>query len=152
NAWKEGEAPIIPDNIDEFVNLFNNKDWLNKNTNIYTNELTREILKVEWLSSVSGDFPLTQNLKSTNHLVTNSDFIDHYKSIRKEHYKMNIIFNDIVKLILSVSFNESYILIDDFENIPQLQSSNQKKEFATQLRTILFDGGYLNAKTGFFNF
>src|SRR5690606_5556971 len=41
---------------------------------------------------------------------------------------------------------------DDFERIPDFQSSNQKKEFATQLRTILFDGGYLNAKIGFFNF
>ncbi|HLT65702.1 MAG TPA: hypothetical protein VKZ80_05045 [Flavobacterium sp.] len=152
NAWKEGEAPIIPDNIDEFVNLFNNKDWLNKNTNIYTNELTREILKVEWLSSVSGDFPLTQNLKSTNHLVTNSDFIDHYKSLRKEQDKLNFVFNDLVKFFLSVGFNGSYILIDDFERIPDFQSSNQKKEFATQLRTILFDGGYLNAKIGFFNF
>ena len=44
------------------------------------------------------------------------------------------------------------ILVNDFERIPDFQSSRQKKDFALELRSCLFDGMYINARIGFYNF
>ena len=42
--------------------------------------------------------------------------------------------------------------MDDFERIPDFQSERQKRDFALELRTCLFDGGYVNSRIGFYNF
>ena len=58
----------------------------------------------------------------------------------------------MVHFFLAAGFNGAYILVDDFERIPDFQSARQKKDFALELRSVLFDGSNQNARFGFYNF
>jgi len=51
----------------------------------------------------------------------------------------------------AAGFNGAYVLVDDFERIPDFQSARQKRDFALELRSCLFDGLFTNAKIGFYN-
>jgi hypothetical protein len=64
---------------------------------------------------------------------------------------MNFVFNDLALFFEAGGFNGSYIIIDDFERIPDFQSEKLKHEFALEIRTNFFDGVLQNAKVGFFN-
>ncbi len=53
---------------------------------------------------------------------------------------------------MAAGFNGAYIFVDDFHRVTDFQSERQKKDFALELKTCLFDGLYTNAKVGFYNF
>ncbi len=61
-------------------------------------------------------------------------------------------FSQMVRFFQAADFNGAYVLVDDFERIPDFQSARQKKDFALELRSVLFDGSYVNARVGFLNF
>ncbi|MBK8364972.1 MAG: hypothetical protein IPL24_15300 [Bacteroidetes bacterium] len=79
-------------------------------------------------------------------------FEEYYSRLRKNQDKLEFVFSQLVEFFLAAGFNGAYILVDDFERIPEFQSAIQKKDFATQLRTVLFDGVYVNSRIGFYNF
>jgi hypothetical protein len=54
-------------------------------------------------------------------------------------------------MFLAAGFNGAYIFVDDFERVPDFQSGRQKRDFATELRSVLLDGPYANSRYGFFN-
>jgi hypothetical protein len=135
----------------EIVENLNDNSWVVNHTNCWKGEFTKQILKKSWLSSLPPDFPLYKDLNSSK-LSNQFSYIDYYNTLRKDKGKLEFVFDHLVSLFIAAGFNGAYVLVDDFEKIPDFQSSNQKKDFATQLRTVLFDGGYLNAKIGFYNF
>ena len=52
---------------------------------------------------------------------------------------------------MASGFNGAYIFVDDFERVPDFQSARQRRDFSTELRSVLLDGPYENARYGFFN-
>ena len=84
-------------------------------------------------------------------IATNEELYNHYRSFKKDVDKIDFIFNDLVNIFMMAGFNGSYIIIDDFERIPDFQSVRQQRDFALELRTNFFDGGSQNAKIGFYN-
>ena len=71
--------------------------------------------------------------------------------LKKPKERIDFLFTHLVKFFLAGNVNGAYILVDDFEEIPDFQSSRQKKDFALEFRSCFFDGYYTNAKIGFFN-
>ncbi|UVV76659.1 hypothetical protein NXW84_00080 [Bacteroides fragilis] len=51
----------------------------------------------------------------------------HYKSLKRDIEKINFVFDDLVNIFTMSGFNGSYIIIDDFERIPDFQSDRQKE-------------------------
>lgn len=70
---------------------------------------------------------------------------------KKGRERLDLVFSYLARFFQAAGFNGTYVLVDDFERIPDFQSARQKRDFALELRSCLFDGMYANAKVGFFN-
>lgn len=147
--WRDVDLNELSEN--EIVEFLNDKDWLAKHTKSFRIVITKHILKKSLLASLPVDFPLYADAKGGK-FANEDSFIEYYGTLKKDKAKLDFVFDHLTALFIAAGFNGSYVLVDDFEKIPDFQSSNQKKDFATQIRTVLFDGGYLNSKIGFFNF
>lgn len=144
----------IIENIDDetLVSNLNKEEWFSSN-NFDNAAISEEIYKQDLLQRLPSDFPLFQGRNSwIKPFISVKNFTDYYHNyIRKSSDKITFVFSHLVDLFLSTGFNGAYILVDDFERIPDFQSERQKRDFALELRSCLFDGIYTNAKLGFYN-
>jgi hypothetical protein len=144
------------ENDEVLINSLNSHDWYNtsdfSSLDLMKKEINEEIFKNAILDQMNESFPLMRNKKSFTKIVNQKDFEDHYNQLKGETQRLEFVFNDLVAMFIAAGFNGSYVLVDDFERIPEFQSGIQRKDFITQLRTVLYDGLYLNAKVGFYNF
>ena len=134
----------------ELVASLNSSQWLNEN-GIDIHSMNNDIKQNKFLKDISAELPLFTDQGLFTTVSNQKSFVDYYKHLKKDQEKYEFVFSGLVQLFLAAGFNGSYILVDDFERIPEFQSATQKKDFATQLRTVLFDGIYLNSKIGFYN-
>jgi hypothetical protein len=135
----------------ELIDNLNSNKWMTDNhIDFYT--LNNEIKNNNFLKKLPSDFPLFNKPGLFPILTNQKAFIEYYTKIRKNNDKIDFIFSHLIYLFLAAGFNGAYILVDDFERIVDFQSATQKKDFSTQIRTVLFDGIYLNSKMGFYNF
>jgi len=137
---------------EEIIENLNDLSWF-ENHNIKLSKISEYIINHEFLDKLPSEFPLIQEkLNLSSPFITQDDFIDYYtRVLKRKSEKHEFIFTDLVRLFLGAGFNGAYVLVDDFERIPDFQSARQKKDFALELRSVLFDGLYLNSKIGFYN-
>ncbi len=155
----EAIAELYPDlDLDDYdekelVDALNTEAWLAENS-LDHNQILKHIYKNEYLQDLPPSFPIYKNRWVIDrHFVTQDDFISKYKSdFRKNSEQSEFVFSHLVRLFQAAGFNGCYVLVDDFERITEFQTTRQKKDFALELRTCLFDGLYLSAKLGFYNF
>lgn len=137
------------DEID-LKNKLKSPDWYLEN-NIDFKVVLQHIISNPFLRRLPQNFPLLSS-SSLSQLVEQSNFEEYYETLKPGKSKHEFVFTHLVNLFLAAGFNGAYIFVDDFERIPDFQSERQKKDFALELRTCLFDGLYTNAKVGFYNF
>ena len=141
--------------LDEEVitNCLNDQDWF-KEKGIDTKTISGIIFKNKYLQDLSPDFPIFKGKQSFfPKFVTQDDFKEHYtQNLKRSSERLTFVFTELVRFFQAAHFNGAFILVDDFERIPDFQSARQKRDFALELRTCLFDGTYLNARIGFYNF
>jgi len=144
----------IPGDIsdEELIQKMLSEDWF-KDQSINTNIVNQYILRNKYLQSIPDDFPLKDGVFNLfcNKLASSDDFKKYYENIKKSKDKWNFIFSDLVSFFEAGGFNGCYIFVDDFERIPDFQSAQQKKDFAREIRSCLFDGPYRNSNIGFYN-
>ena len=135
------------------VENLNEQKWFSDN-NLSEREIDDLAFSNKDLQNFPPDFPFfsyRSGLFPT--FVNQRNFEDYYKtSLKKAKEKIDFVFSHLVKLFIAANFNGAYVLVDDFERIPDFQSARQKRDFALELRLCLFDGFYLNSKIGFYNF
>ena len=115
----------------------------------------RRIRENRFLQDLPPDFPLFKEAVASSlfgAFVSQQDFVTHYETLRKGKDRLEFVFTSLVRFFQAADFNGAYILVDDFERVPDFQSARQKKDFALELRSVLFDGLYANARIGFLNF
>jgi len=117
---------------------------------IDTRQISEYIKSNSFLQSLPSDFPIYSQGLFSSYLPSKDDFVEYYKGLKRGRPKFDFVFSDLVSLFLAAGFNGAYIFVDDFERIPDFQSERQKRDFALELRTCLFDGMYLNSRTGFY--
>lgn len=152
--YPDANLDIESQDENELVENLNSREWF-KNNSLDTTKISQQIYANEYLQELPPDFPLFigRNSFILRPLVTQEDFEKHYKEqLRKSKDKIDFVFSQLVQFFLAAGFNGAYILVDDFERIPDFQSARQKKDFALELRSCLFDGMYTSAKIGFYNF
>lgn len=135
----------------ELVQNLNDLQWFESNS-ISSSSVHSELLSTIHFQDLPSDFPIFRG-RNTFYpsFITQKDFEDYYRELKKPKERIDFIFTHLVKFFMAANFNGAYILVDDFERIPDFQSSRQKKDFALELRSCLFDGYYTNAKLGFYN-
>lgn len=138
------------------VSSLNSVEWYNHKKLSY-DSIYNVLLKNEFYNKINSNNPLrkrhTHYYNSTYNfkIISTNDLSEYYYSLKKETEKIDFIFNDLVYLFLAAGFNGAYVIVDDFERIPDFQSDRQKRDFAFEIRTNFFDGALANARYGFFN-
>lgn len=140
------------ENDSEIVDKLNSMEWFDNNK-ISIFEINRLIRTNDQIAKLNPDFPLFKGVRFIMpQLTTENDFIEYFNGLKRDEDIYKFVFDDLIKFFLAAGFNGAYVFVDDFERIPDFQSARQKKDFALELRTCLFDGLYENAKVGFYNF
>jgi hypothetical protein len=140
---------------ENIVNKLNDEDWYNEK--LKELELTRQDIALDFsqnsfLQTLPAQFPLLNEKRFLTPLTNQKHFTSYYSDLKKGKEKFDFVFSYLVSFFLAAGFNGAYVFVDDFERIPDHLSAIQKKDFVTQLRTVTYDGLYLNSKIGFFNF
>lgn len=137
----------------DVIECLNDGKWFDE-LGIEIAPFSKEIFsKKEQLNRLSADFPFCRdrNVFWGSNVTNEKSFIKHYDALKKPLEKLKFVFNDLVLFFEASGFNGAYIVIDDFEKIPDFQSEKLRTEFAHEIRTNFFDGLVENAKSGFFN-
>lgn len=136
---------------DELIHYLNEKDWFEKN-GFDVSEMARIYKKNKFLNLLPKEFPLESNIGSLFTFInTKENLKNYYLNDLRGNDRVNFLFNDLVNFLLGAGFNGAYIIVDDFERIPDFQSDRQKRDFALEIRTNFYDGFNQNAKIGFYN-
>ncbi len=151
----EAEYPDveIPDNDEEgLVANLNSEEWLTER-GIDLSKLTRAIGNNPFLQSLPAGLPFPSRQASLfPPFVEVDSFRDYYfHQLKKAADKLDFVFSHLVQFFLASGFNGAYVLVDDFERIPDFQSARQRIDFARELRGCLLDGPYAGARYGFYN-
>lgn len=149
--------PIIFNQIEttdeiELVKNLNNNEWFTSNS-IDLFNIVEHVNNRSQFNSLNPDFPLFNGRNDFfSPLVSKEDFKKYYiTSLNRPTDKMDFVFSELIAFFQAASFNGGFLLIDDFERIPDFQSGRQRKDFALELRTCLFDGFYRNSRYGFYS-
>ncbi len=136
---------------DELVAGLNSLEWL-KNKGVEPEKLFGKILENDLLQSLPENFPIMNEYKLfASPFVTTEMFVTYFRELKKGQEQIEFIFSHLVQLLMASGFNGAYILVDDFERIPDFQTARQRKDFAIELRSCFLDGPYINARYGFYN-
>ena len=135
------------------IENLNSEDWLNKQK-LDIGKISEQIYKNEYLQRLPEHFPLFKGRNNFFHsFISKQDFDEYYWTIiKRSKERIEFVFSHLVDFLLAAGFNGAYILVDDFERVPDFQSERQKRDFALELRSCIFDGFYTNARVGFYNF
>jgi len=135
----------------ELIACLNSETQL-KQKGIEPSRITNKILENDFLQAVPSDFPLVASRQTFfKPFVTAKEFETYFRGLKKGREWIDFVFSHMVRLFMAAGFNGAYILVDDFERIPDFQSARQRKDFAIELRSCLLDGPYVNASYGFYN-
>lgn len=137
-------------NEDDLKTKLKSLDWYS-HENLDFRKISQKILSNSYLQDLPQDFPIFSSTPLVLQLVDQNDFKDYFKNLKRGKPRAEFAFSHLVNLFLAARFNGAYIFVDDFERVPDFQSERQKRDFALELRTCLFDGLYTNARTGFYN-
>jgi hypothetical protein len=138
----------------DLIEKLNSQEWFKGKQIIIADLSNLYFDKNVNLNKLSNDFPLNRDKKGYyNFRVTTQDDIRmyYYETLKKGKDRIDFFFSELIFLFKASGFNGAYLIIDDFERIPDFQSDRSKRDFALELRTNFFDGISENAKIGFYN-
>ena len=129
----------------------NSQEWFEEQ-GIEYRAIMEKVRQNEFLQAIPEDFPLVSSRRELwEPFLTKESFMTAYKLLKKGREKLDFVFSHLVQMFMASGFNGAYIFVDDFERVPDFQSGRQRKDFAAELRSVLLDGPYENARYGFFN-
>jgi len=135
----------------DIVQRVNAREWYD-NLGISYAEIASSMLENPYLQSLPNEFPLMSDRSAMFHrFVTTNDFSEYYQTLHRGRPRLDFVLSHMVQMYYAAGFNGAYVLVDDFERIPDFQTGRQRKDFAIELRSALLDGPYASAKDGFYN-
>ena len=145
------EVTINEDDEQKLIEFLNSEEWLRERC-IESQKLMEVIWQNEFLQKVPDVFPLLSSRhRLLDAFISAESFLTAYQNAKKGREKLDFVFSHLVHMFMASGFNGAYIFVDDFERVPDFQSGRQRRDFATELRSVLLDGSYENARYGFFN-
>lgn len=133
----------------ELRKSLNSADWF-RQAKIDLARVNTLVQDNAYLDLLPPDFPLRTSLSLWPRITTGSDFEAYFRGLKRGMARYEFVFSHLVALFLAADFNGAYVFVDDFERILDFQSERQRRDFALELRSCLFDGLYLNSRIGFY--
>ena len=145
------DLKIDEDDEQKLIESLNSEEWL-REQGVESRKLMEVIFQNEFLQKIPNEFPLL----SSRHgffepFISKESFLEAYQNLKKGREKLDFVFSHLVQMFMASGFNGAYIFVDDFERVPDFQSARQRRDFSAELRSVLLDGPYENARYGFFN-
>jgi hypothetical protein len=136
---------------EEIVRNMNTESWL-REKGVDLRKMSCWIEEMAEFQSVPRDFPVVADRgRLLKTFLTAESFRDYYlDALRKGKDRIDFLISHLIYMFQACGFNGAYLLVDDFERIPDFQSKRQRKDFAIELRSCLLDGPSLAAKAGFY--
>ena len=148
------QNPLNENDEDGYVmDCLRDKSWYEQN-GIDLAKVREVMSRNRHLQELPPEFPLFREVRPSglfHQFVTLEDFAQHYRDLARGRPRFDFLLTHMVHLFRAADFTGAFVLIDDFERIPDFQTRRQMKDFALELRNALFDGSYLNSRIGFFN-
>ncbi len=145
------DVKIDDDDEQKLITFLNSEEWLRKK-GIDSRKLMDIIWKNEYLQKTPDVFPLLSYRHGLlDSFISVESFRTAYQNLKKGREKLDFVFSYLVQMFMAAGFNGAYIFVDDFERVPDFQSGRQRRDFPAELRSVLLDGPYENARYGFFN-
>ena len=145
------DVNINEDDEQKLIKSLNSEEWL-RERGIESRKLMEVIWKNEFLQKIPDVFPLISSRHGLfDSFISAKSFLTAYQNSKKGREKLDFVFSYLVQMFMASGFNGAYIFVDDFERVPDFQSGRQRRDFAAELRSVLLDGPYENARYGFFN-
>lgn len=142
---------IDDDDEQKLIASLNSEEWL-KEQGIESRKLMEVILKNKFLQKIPNEFPLLSSRHGFfDSFISKESFLEAYQNLKKGREKLDFVFSHLVQMFMASGFNGAYIFVDDFERVPDFQSARQRRDFSAELRSVLLDGPYENARYGFFS-
>jgi len=142
---------IDEDDEKKLIESLNSEEWL-REQGIEPRKLMEVILQNEFLQKIPNEFPLLSSQRGLfDSFISIESFRIAYQRLKKGREKLDFVFSHLVQMFMASGFNGAYIFVDDFERVPDFQSARQRRDFSAELRSVLLDGPYENARYGFFN-
>lgn len=135
----------------EIKKKLNSPEWYKEN-NLDYGSINQKIISNSNLQSLPTNFPIYGSSTLFANISSEKDFVNYFIGLKRGKPRSEFLFSHLVNFFLAAGFNGAYIFVDDFAYIPDFQSERQKRDFAVELRTALFDGLSTNARMGFYNF
>lgn len=116
--------------------------------------VAKKISQFPQFARLSSESPVHSSARSLfEGFLTAEAIKSFYSSLsHRPNDRVEFLLNDVVEMFSAAGFNGGFVFIDDFERVPTFQNARQKKDFALELRTALYDGLSANARYGFFTF
>ncbi len=138
------------DDEQKLIASLNSEEWL-REQGIESRKLMNVIWKNKFLQKVPDVFPLFSSRHGLlDSSISAESFLTAYQNSNRGREKLDFVFSHLVQMFMASGFNGAYIFVDDFERVPDFQSGCQRGDFAVELRSVLLDGPYENARYGFF--
>ncbi len=135
----------------QIIDSLKNESWYSDNDINYS-AIQAGFDALNDFGQLPSDFPLRKRSGLFDSGIESAaDFKQYYlEELKKPQERLRFIQNDLVIMFKAANFTGLYLLVDDFERIPDFQSTRQKRDFAFELRHMLYDGSYLSSRYGFY--
>jgi hypothetical protein len=148
-----GGGPAFSPDDDVLIENLRSEQWYTDNE-IDLSAVRDAVRSHPSLQDLPPDFPLFREFARGGlyaEFVTQADFEQYFNLLKNGRERFEFVLSHMVRFFRAADFTGAFILLDDFERIPDFQSRRQRKDFALELRSALFDGPTLNARLGFYN-
>ncbi len=138
-------------NAMELIDTLKNDSWYSDNDIKYS-AIQSGFDSFPDFARLPSAFPLRRSPSFFETGIESTGDFKHYylEELKKPQDRLHFILNDLVIMFKAANFTGLYLLVDDFERIPDFQSARQKRDFAFELRRMLYDGPYLSSQYGFY--
>ena len=145
-------SQLIKEDTKTIIERMNSEQWLKKN-DVDIVALALDFSTNDKLQALPEMFPLFTGGNTLFPEFVKSEHFEKYYAfeLKAGRDRLDFVFSHLVQFFIGAGFNGAYLLVDDFERIPDFQSGRQKRDFAVELRSFLLDGMSISARTGFYN-
>jgi len=113
----------------ELIENLNTKEWFEER-HFDLAKISNNIFENKYFQNLPPDFPLFKGRNSLlGVFIRQSDIEIHYNNLKTGKPSLDFVFSQLIRVFQAAGFNGAYVLVDDFERIPDFQNPVSAEHF-----------------------